>query len=77
MMEQCNRCYGSGQMGTECCNGSGGCSCGGKEVYARCTYCGGSGVVENQREAEIKGHAEFMRLYGGRCYLGSGPKTGL
>ena len=75
-MEICRRCDGSGEMGTECCNGSGGCSCGGGLVYTTCTYCGGSGQVENYTEAEKKGHAEFMRRFGGQCFLGTGPKTG-
>lgn len=70
----CVRCDGSGYMDIECCNGSSGCSCGGNPVSLPCTYCGGTGLVRDIAEAEIVGHARFMKLYGNKCFLGSGPK---
>lgn len=61
-------------MDVECCNGSSGCSCGGQPVDLPCTYCGGTGSVSSQVDAERTGHAKFMQLHGNKCYLGSGPR---
>ena len=72
-MEICERGYGSGFMDVECCNGASGCSCGGQPVDLNCTYCGGSGKVQNQKKAEEMGHKIFMKIHGNSLYHGSGP----
>jgi hypothetical protein len=73
-MEKCDRCGGTGEMDTECCNGSGGCSCRGKVVYLTCTYCDGRGQVEDNVVAKVEGHRKYMTLYGHSAYLGTGPR---
>jgi len=73
-MEKCKRCYGTGEMDTECCNGAGGCSCKGQTVYLPCTYCDGTGYVEDNEEAQKIGAVKYKQMYGGFCFLGSGPK---
>ena len=74
-MEKCKRCYGTGKMDTECCNGADGCSCKGQTVYLPCTYCNGTGYVENNEEAEKTGAMKYQQKYGGLCFLGSGPQN--
>lgn len=56
-MELCQQCDGTGKMGTECCDGSGGCSCCGGFIYTICAYCDGRGRVFNNAAAIAKGHA--------------------
>lgn len=46
-MEPCRGCGGTGIFETECCNGSGGCSCRGEVVnMGSCRECGGQGEIE-------------------------------
>lgn len=71
----CPGCYGSGCWQTECCDGSGGCSCGGGLVdMGRCNVCGGYGRVT---EGEFNARANVdVILNGGYCFAGSGPTSG-
>lgn len=75
-MMVCPSCHGSGEWETECCNGSGGCSCRGQVVLmGRCNVCSGHGEVpesisEEQRMANC-------RAIEGLCFIGSGPSTGI
>lgn len=69
----CPSCYGEGRWETECCNGSGGCSCRGRTVdMGACNVCHGSGyVIDGQynRDANIN-------TIKGYCFVGSGPSSG-
>lgn len=68
----CRACNGEGQWYTECCNGSGGCSCGGDIVpMGRCNVCDGSGV-----EQEGADPAANLTTIEGFGFIGSGPTGG-
>ena len=70
---ECPSCYGTGEWEAECCNGSGGCSCGGQPVnMGRCNVCGGSGRVEKGAFNSMA-NVDFIER-GNYGYLGSGPK---
>ena len=68
----CPSCAGSGVWETECCDGSGGCTCRGQIVpMGTCNVCGGSGEVsedisDEQRKANC-------RAIAGLHFIGSGP----
>lgn len=65
----CEMCIG-GRWETECCNGSGGCSCKGERIdMGRCNVCGGSGM--RRKDANKMANCYTIR---GQCYVGSGPR---
>lgn len=71
-MIMCPSCLGDGYWEAECCNGSGGCSCGGQPVnMGRCNVCGGSGQVE-EGNYNPRANVNFIER-GGYGYLGTGP----
>lgn len=66
----CEACYGTGRWETECCNGSGGCDCGGQVLdMGRCNVCGGSG--QRKPDADVMANVNAIR---GLCYIGAGPR---
>ena len=68
--QTCPGCYGSGSWETECCNGSGGCSCRGRVVeMGRCNVCGGHGYVV---EGDYDPRANLSTIRG-LHFIGSGP----
>lgn len=71
----CPACHGAGQWECECCNGSGGCSCGGQPVpMGQCHVCHGTGKVpENITPEQAQANC---RAIAGMCFLGSGPSSG-
>lgn len=67
----CTACIG-GRWETECCNGSGGCSCGGQPIdMGACNVCGGSGY--RALDADVMANVKAIR---GLCFIGSGPTDG-
>jgi hypothetical protein len=72
---ECPSCYGEGRWDTECCNGSGGCSCrGGLVDMGPCNVCKGTGyVIEGQYNAGA--NVDFL-MRSGACFAGSGPSSG-
>lgn len=66
-------CYGDGYWETECCNGSGGCSCRGERVnMGPCNVCRGTGKIDpNNYDSKAN-----LRTIQGYCFTGSGPSTG-
>lgn len=69
----CPGCLGDGFWETECCDGSGGCSCGGGRIpMGTCNVCQGRGVVDRD------GHDSMAnaKLIGGYCFVGTGPSSG-
>lgn len=72
MSEYCIYCDGTGKWETECCNGSGGCSCRGQRVpMGRCNVCGGSGIKEAGQDERAN-----VRSIEGYCFVGTGPSAG-
>lgn len=69
----CPGCGGSGQWLSECCDGSGGCSCRGQIVpMGCCNVCHGEGsVVEGEHNAMAN-----VAAIAGLCFLGTGPSDG-
>jgi hypothetical protein len=67
----CPNCMGDGRFLTECCDGIGGCSCGGAIVdMGHCRVCGGSGhVVEGQYDKDAN-----RKVIAGLDFIGSGPQ---
>lgn len=75
-MIDCPSCGGRGEWESECCNGSGGCSCHGQPVnMGVCHVCRGSGQVSENISHERK--MANLRSIQGACFLGSGPSTGI
>jgi len=73
--KECPSCYGQGTWEVECCNGSGGCSCGGGLVdMGRCNVCGGSGYVIEGQYDDMANVNAIRRA--GACFAGSGPSSG-
>lgn len=71
---QCPSCYGTGEWETECCNGSGGCSCRGERVpMGTCNVCGGTGKVPANITQEQK--MANCRAIQGLHFIGSGPSS--
>ncbi len=69
---ECPSCCGSGEWKTECCNGSGGCSCHGRPVpMGRCNVCHGSGKVPEDITQEQR--MANCRAIAGLHFIGSGP----
>jgi hypothetical protein len=65
----CRMCE-NGEWYSECCNGAGGCSCGGDIVYmGTCHVCGGTGVEPDDADRMAN-----VRSIAGLSYLGSGPR---
>lgn len=70
-MEPCRSCEG-GEWFTECCNGSGGCSCRGQVIsMGPCGVCGGSGW--HRKDADPLANARSIAGYG---FIGTGPRSG-
>lgn len=68
-MVRCRNCIG-GRWETECCNGSGGCSCRGQRIdMGPCNVCHGAGW--HRPEADTRAN---IRTIEGLCYIGSGPR---
>ena len=66
-MVACDSCYG-GQWEAECCNGSGGCSCGGRAIQmGSCRVCHGTGM--RKKNANVRANSESISGFG---YLGDG-----
>lgn len=73
--KECPSCYGEGRWETECCNRSGGCSCGGGLVdMGRSNVCNGTGYVFDG-EYNDRANVDFLEK-AGACFAGSGPTTG-
>jgi hypothetical protein len=69
----CEMCV-NGQWEAECCNGADGCSCHGLPVQmGTCQVCGGTGM--RSINADKMANANLIRR-SGRCFLGSGPRSG-
>jgi hypothetical protein len=67
--ELCRACEPDGTWWTECCNGSGGCSCQGLPInMGRCRECGGT-----KEQSRPGVNAESIR---GLLFIGSGPEGG-
>lgn len=80
-MVECKHCgyFGDykGRLMTECCNGSSGCSCGGREVdMGPCLVCHGTGW--HRVDADTRANLNHVRAMAqmGRGYVGSGPSWG-
>jgi hypothetical protein len=72
---KCPSCYGEGRWDTECCNGAGGCSCGGGLVdMGPCHVCGGRGQVL-EGHYNPRANSDFI-MRSGACFAGSGPSSG-
>lgn len=72
LMERCPGCLGSGYWETECCDGSGGCSCrGGRIQMGTCNVCRGYGVIG--ADANRMANVEAITGY---CFIGTGPSSG-
>jgi hypothetical protein len=70
-MTPCRACYG-GQFLVECCDGSGGCSCGGGMIdMGPCRVCRGSG--EHDEDADQSANLREIQGYG---FIGTGPRGG-
>lgn len=64
----------NGEVWTECCNGSGGCSCEGKQVFfGKCAACNGAGqrLATRNVDAQVNLNAirSYARAFGG--YIGN------
>lgn len=71
----CPSCRGRGEWETECCNGSGGCSCRGQVIpMGTCNVCGGSGEIPEDASREQR--RANCNAIAGSCFIGSGPTTG-
>lgn len=69
---RCRSCDGSGRWETECCNGSGGCSCRGQVIpMGACNVCQGTGW--HAPDANTRANIEAIQ---GQCFIGSGPTDG-
>lgn len=69
----CPGCNGAGEWLSECCDGSGGCSCHGQVVQmGGCNVCGGRGEVPEHGYNPMA-NVETIQ---GLCFLGTGPKDG-
>lgn len=67
------RCCENGRWWTECCNGSGGCSCqGGPIDMGECLVCKGTGFHDPETPTD-----QNWRSIAGLCFIGSGPETGM
>ncbi len=67
-MLPCECCNG-GHWETECCNGSGGCSCGGQRIdMGPCHVC--RGLAYRRPDANLNANINTIQ---GLCYIGSGP----
>jgi hypothetical protein len=68
---RCRNCDG-GHWWTECCNGSGGCSCRGQPInMGQCNVCDGTGYHEAGADTRAN-----IRAIGGACFIGTGPQNG-
>lgn len=66
----CEACNSTGRWETECCNGSGGCDCGGSVLdMGACNVCRGSGM--RTPDADVMANVNAIR---GLCYIGAGPR---
>lgn len=67
----CPGCVGAGVWFSECCDGSGGCSCGGRIVpMGICHVCHGAReVTAGEYDPLANVHA-----IAGLCFLGTGPR---
>lgn len=71
--ERCPSCCGTGSWETECCNGSGGCSCRGEVLdMGRCNVCGGTGSVSGVRGRDWDPDANLKTIRG-LHFIGTGP----
>jgi len=65
---RCRYCEG-GHWYTECCNGAGGCDCGGQVIdMGTCNVCNGKGW--HRPDADTRANLKTIQ---GRCFIGSGP----
>lgn len=70
----CPGCLGRGDWFSECCDGSGGCSCGGRVVpMGTCLICRGTGKVVGGEYDEMAN----VKSITGLCFLGTGPRSGI
>ena len=68
---ECTSCEG-GRWYTECCNGSGGCDCGGQVLdMGACNVCHGTGY--RSINADVMAN---LRQIQGACFIGHGPIDG-
>jgi hypothetical protein len=68
----CRNCE-NGEWWTECCDGSGGCSCKGEPInMGRCNVC--HGIGKHPGSANTRANSEAIRGYG---FIGTGPSSGL
>lgn len=69
----CGYCYGDGTWSVECCNGSGGCSCNGREVFmGNCNVCKGTGYMK--KDSDMSANSKAIAGYG---YIGDGGTNAL
>jgi len=69
---RCDCCNGRGEWEVACCNGSGGCSCGGELVpMGTCNVCHGTGEIDET--ADKMANVRAIRGFG---FIGSGPAGG-
>lgn len=75
-MENCPSCNGRGEWECECCSGANGCDCHGELVQMGCcNVCKGEGKIRVDREGiNLSANCEAIA---GRCFLGSGPTSGI
>lgn len=70
-MEPCRGCGGDGRLLTECCDGSGGCSCRGRVMdLGSCRECGGCGEIEEGTYS--RRNLDAIR---GLHFIGTGPNA--
>lgn len=68
----CPGCNGDGTWETECCDGSGGCSCRGQRInMGTCGVCGGSGDAPENADPMAN-----VKAITGYCFIGTGPTSG-
>jgi hypothetical protein len=68
----CRPCDGTGFWEAACCNGAGGCSCGGETVpMGECNVCHGSGRMAP--DADTMANVKVIRGFG---FIGTGPAGG-
>lgn len=67
----CTACI-DGRWETECCNGSGGCDCGGQVLdMGPCNVCDGTSL--RHPDADVRAN---LRKIAGACFIGAGPRYG-
>lgn len=64
----------NGEVWTECCNGSGGCACEGKQVFfGKCRVCDGAGTLAGAIDIDTRSNLRAIQFAAevGGGYLGN------